>query len=373
MPVVSTVLQNANGGYYDHGKPFTESKWASISNMYELELEAHGKCSIRRLAMRSKVSNYSARKVIDYYESGIIIPPRNCAGHGLRGVGSLLRWEMTHHAFIYELYCNNSSLPVDGYVEEFFERFEMRISKTTVERWFLTIGPFKGTMRVTSRYPSARNSWTTINILREYLNFIVQIQDYSRLVFADEKPMKEIDVYRSVRRNPVDGNTPNHDVDSAKSKNRYSILAAVNVKGGSVPPVQSVIIEECTDSSIFLRLIRLLLDTGVLQRGGVFILDNCTIHIYGDNVGTQEYLFDEYGILMVSLPPYHPDFNPTELIFNTLLQRLSSIRARYKCWKIPTNDTMRANTFLDCITFQLNNFTRDDIMSFYRKQGYIIA
>ena len=101
MSVVSTVLQNANGGYYDQGRPFSEAKWASVSRMYELELEAHGECSIRRLALRAKVSNHSARKVIDYYESGLIIPPKKPLGHGLRGIGSLLRWEMTHHAFIY--------------------------------------------------------------------------------------------------------------------------------------------------------------------------------------------------------------------------------------------------------------------------------
>ena len=72
----------------------------------------------------------------------------------------------------------------------------------------------------------------------------------------------------------------------------------------------------------------MLLDSRVLERGDIFVLDNYTIHKFGDNIGTQEFLSCEYGILMACLPPCHPDFNPTGLVFNTILQRLASKRAR---------------------------------------------
>jgi transposase len=272
--------------------------------------------------------------------------------------------------FLYDLYRNNASFPVDGYVEEFLIRFRMIVSKSTIERWFLTIGPFKGSMRVTSRYPSGRDSWATYNMLKSYLSFILSIDDHSRIVFADEKPMKEIDVYRLVRRDVLTGDTPTHELESANSKNRYSILAAVNIKGGDVPPVKSILIEKCTDSSIFLRFIRVLLLWRVLVRGDVFVIDNCTIHKFGDNIGTQEFLFREYGILMVCLPPYHPDFNPTELVFNTTLQRLASKRSRYKCWKIPTKNVNRADAFKECIRHELDSFSVKTVKSFYNKCGY---
>ena len=127
-------------------------------------------------------------------------------------------WEMKHHVFLYDLYRDNPSMPVDGYVEEFLHWYGICLSKSTVERWFQTIGPFKGTMRVTSRYPSGRDSWTTLQILHHYLDFILSIEDHSRLVFGDEKPMKEVDVYRLVRRDPVTSFTPNHTLDSVCSK-----------------------------------------------------------------------------------------------------------------------------------------------------------
>ena len=41
--------------------------------------------------------------------------------------------------------------------------------------------------------------------------------------------------------------------------------------------------------------------------------------MYGDNIGIQDFLFGEYEILMITLHPYHPDFNMTELVFNTTL------------------------------------------------------
>ena len=77
----------------------------------------------------------------------------------------------------------------------------------------------------------------------------------------------------------------------------------------------------------FFEFVKMLLQKGTLQRGDIFVVDNCTIHTKGDNIAIQETLFRNYQILMIPLPPYHPDLNPTELVFNTLLQRLMSERS----------------------------------------------
>ena len=58
----------------------------------------------------------------------------------------------------------------------------------------------------------------------------------------------------------------------------------------------------------------MLLGSQVLEWGDIFVLDNCTMHKFGDNIDTQEFCFCEYGILMIFLSPYHPDFSPMELI-----------------------------------------------------------
>ena len=58
-------------------------------------------------------------------------------------------------------------------------------------------------------------------------------------------------------------------------------------------------------------------------------------------MGLQQALFDKHGILMIALPPYHPDYNPTELVFSTLLARLCSEHAIY--------NSMYVNNFKDAI------------------------
>ena len=166
MDIDGITLQNAYGGFYEIGKRFTCAVWTSIANDYEKELQAHGSCTVRQLAARSRVSVNSARKAMDYYEIGVIVPPCGIQGHGLSGVGSISGMRGEHHAFIYQLYSDNPSLPLEGYAEELERKFGLVVHQTTIQRWFMTIGPFKGTMRVTSVFPDGRNSWQTYRMLR---------------------------------------------------------------------------------------------------------------------------------------------------------------------------------------------------------------
>ena len=64
--------------------------------------------------------------------------------------------------------------------------------------------------------------------------------------------MKEIDIFGTVRRDPFLGSAPNHEME-ANSKNRYSILAAVTLKIVNMSPVEYTILEDKTNSYIFLQ------------------------------------------------------------------------------------------------------------------------
>ena len=130
----------------------------------------------------------------------------------------------------------------------------------------MTIGPFKGTMRLTSKFPSGRDSWTTYKLIKQYLGFIVEVEDHRRVVFTDEKPMKEIGIYRLVRRDVFSGDVPNHEME-ANAKNRYNILAAVNIKGNGIAPLEWVVLEECSNAALFIQFVLFLMDKGILERG----------------------------------------------------------------------------------------------------------
>ena len=101
-----------------------------------------------------------------------------------------------------------------------------------------------------------------------------------------------------------------------------------------------------------------------MSRGDIFVVDNCTVHNLGDNVGIQETLFSLHGILMINLPPYHPEFNPVEFVFNTLVQRLKSKKSRY--------NSGNTEEFVTTIHNELQEFTLDDIVSFYNNCGYFL-
>ena len=44
------------------------------------------------------------------------------------------------------------------------------------------------------------------------------------------------------------------------------------------------------------------------------MVDNYTIHFMGDYQFMQQILMEEAGVLMIPLPPYYAEFNPTEYV-----------------------------------------------------------
>ena len=362
MSNVNTVYMNSNGGYYEHGSSFTQSKWRSVLQVYYAILEKNGKCTVRTLAKEAGVSNDSAHRIIKLQKSGMHSMPVSKRGHGKRGIGTMKQLNIEHHTYIYELYKTNPSMPLSGYCEEFYNRFGIQVSDVFIKRWFDTIGRLKGSLRVTSSHNISRYNDANLVRLQTYLSTISNIQDHARLVFSDEKPMKEVMIFPKVRRDPFSGESPKNKSTST-SKNRYNILAAVNIKGGQVPPVYFRVLEATTNAAIYCQFVKELLDAGVLRSGDFFIVDNCSIHTQGDNIGLADALWNLHGITLLTLPPYSPEFNPTEFVFNTLKQRLTSERARYKA--------LDAANFLEAIINKMHNFDLLDIVMFYKSQGYI--
>ena len=239
--------------------------------------------------------------------------------------------------------------------------YNIRISEQTLMRWFKEIGPFKGSLRKTSTRPTGRETYRVCLLLQRYIDFVAKVNDKRRLVFADEKPMKEIMIFSRVRNDILTNKTPVNIIPST-AKNRFNILCAVNLKGGDVPPCSYVVIEECTNAAIFLEFVRSLIENGVLQRGDIFVLDNCTVHFQGDNEGIEEALWIHHGINLLFLPPYHPELNPTELVFHTLLERLKSEKARY--------NSIDAYDFVDGIIKTMDTIDLLDVINFYTECGY---
>ena len=84
--------------------------------------------------------------------------------------------------------------------------------------------------------------YVTYIILKRYVAFIISIEDYTRLVFADKKLMKETNMYGYMRRTLQKVGVPVHEIE-ANANNWYNILAAVPISRGTVKHVEFVILE----------------------------------------------------------------------------------------------------------------------------------
>ena len=125
-----------------------------------------------------------------------------------------------------------------------------------------------------------------------------------------------MDLFRKVQRDPLlSGNVPNHQSNAANQKSRYNIFAAVTVKMDVTRNVNYLVMEEIGDAYMFREFTMHLISEGTLREGDIFILDNCSIHFQGENTVLAEELWNEFQILMIKLPPYHPELNPTEFVF----------------------------------------------------------
>ena len=95
---ITVVQKNNQGGYFEHGRAFSRSKWTEIITSYQAEIDLVGKCTINRLTVIAKIGKHSAEKAIDYHTLGFI---PSLQKKTLKGVGSLKGLKMKRHAFIF--------------------------------------------------------------------------------------------------------------------------------------------------------------------------------------------------------------------------------------------------------------------------------
>ena len=91
------------------------------------------------------------------------------------------------------------------------------------------------------------------------------------------------------------------------AKNTFNILCAVNIKPTSNYPIDFLILENTTDAAVFIQFVKRLIKQQILEPGNFFILDNCTVHAKGDNIGLKNALRELYNITLVMFPLTRPN------------------------------------------------------------------
>jgi transposase len=354
------VKVNDKGGAYFNGTTYSMDMKARFHiHLAELQEEAGGTTVTgRALAAKAQISHTTALKVILDDKKGVIGEKKKRAKPGM-GSKSL---STEDEIFLLTLYRLEPSTSLNRYVQALFQKKGTKVSRSTISRWFNTRFPFKGKKVKTCNVPL--DKFKRSNILR-WKEYILEIEEFAphRLKFGDEKHIKGADLYGKVRIDPITGERPSHKTDG-DFRNTYTIIGMCGIDC-RVQPVEYVINKHCNDSTAFCEFIDKAIIKGFLLEGDVLVLDNAAIHNKADSTNLFEFLWDNFGILLISLPTRAPELNPIELLWNTLNGRLPYHQYLGGGGR-PSKDAVAiaAGEILDAVTHK-------EIAKYYQHCGYI--
>ena len=107
-------------------------------------------------------------------------------------------------------------------------------------------------------------------------------------------------------------------------------------------------------------VVELACSEGFFHGGDILVLDNASIHSVGENSVLEDWLWMQFGVLVLFLPPRSPELNPIELVWNTMVQRLRTV---------PLIDLLEIGAHSSSIKSLeiLNGITHKEVQQFYRK------
>jgi hypothetical protein len=364
----ATVLTtNQHGGLYHNGKAFTFEKKLEIAAVYQrLCAESGGddgqptlsKVSARQLAAEAKVSVRSALQVIKEIQDGGIKDPALKTSKSKGGVGSRI-FTPTDESVLLLILRRNPSASLSEYRRLLYQATGCVASISTLSAWFLHRGPFKGSKIKSSVVPFDKYKRANLARISEFRR-IRDTLDHTRLKFTDEKHLKGAELFnRKVRKCPMTGYVHEVVVDP-DFRNTYTIIGFCGIDN-QAPPFAHVINKYTNDATAFCQAVDIAIATGFLRRRDILVLDNASIHRFREASTLEDWLYEQFRIVLFFLPVRCPELNPIELMWNVLVQRLKSIdlshRPRYDAVAYLAHDIM-------------DGFTHNDVAKAYRKCGY---
>ena len=140
-------------------------------------------------------------------------------------------------------------------------------------------------------------------------------------------------------------------------------MAAATVKGYVAHPVQYLVTEQNGDAHLFCEFVMFLIEEGALREGDILVVDNCSFHFGGKNTVLEEVLWESFGILMIPLPPYHPELNPVKCVFGHLVLKLRKERTR--------STVEEEDEFLEVVERTIEGIRYSTVVSEYQHCGYL--
>jgi transposase len=120
------------------------------------------------------------------------------------------------------------------------------------------------------------------------------------------------------------------------------------------------ITESTVDAELFALEVEDAIASRFLRPGDVLVMDNAANHTGKENTVLEDWLWEEHSIFALFLPARTPEWNPIELVWNCLTQRL-----KHYDW-----DHLSASyRVVHAAIYVLDRITHEEVERFYEKSG----
>ena len=242
---------------------------------------------------------------------------RNCP----IGPGSI-SMDPTDWFVLYRLYEKEPTRSLKSYVNWLFYYTGTIVSESTVSRFFNHGFPIRGGFCKPNLVPYDKFRPANIEKAKEYIKTLAKI-DPRRLKYGDEKSLKGKSIFnKKARRDILNGIVPATMTDP-DLRNTYSIIGMCGISRRSTP-VRFQITEATVDAELFAMEIEASVASKFLRAGDVLVLDNAANHSGKENNVLEDWLWEYHRIFVLFLPARTPEWNPIELLWNCLTDRLTN-------------------------------------------------
>ena len=355
---------NQHGGFYFQGQAYGHSKKLQVAVEYKIakrEAEQLRKVvNLSAVARKCCVGYHFVAKIRDelLFYGRVLKPSEIMDNRNIdRGPGARTLDEFDRFVLL-QLLDENPTRTLRSYAEGLEEYTGKKVSQSVICRWFLEAFPVTGGMVKPNLVPYDKFKPSNESRAYEYLYMLSHLAPH-RIKFGDKKSLKGQELFlRLVRKNPSTGEVA-PIMTTSDFRNTHSITGFCGIDERSVP-VWHKIRKETNDAEQFKRDVEEAISTGFLLSGDVVVLDNATIHTGGENYILVEWLWEYFGIFVLFLPTRTPEWNPIELVWNTLVQRLKRVDLRQLRQQYGTDCAAHASVDI------LNEMTHEEIAKFYR-------
>lgn len=331
---VHNLLRNKHGGLFIRGATYDLLTKLRVADAIYLARRGGEKLVVSRVSVECGVTDRFVRKIRDELDLyGRVLSVKETrkiqqqarSDSGAVGVGAHTIDAYAKY-ILYALYTDEPYRSLRSYQDWLNYFTGIRPSKSTISRFLKSGFVHPANFVKPNMVPYDKFRPDNIAKAYEYIELVLDL-DPERLVFADEKLLKGQELFnREVRRDSITGEKPCM-VPDPDFRNTHSVTGFCLIAGDRKPLIFRIH-EGNNDAEQFSIDVESAIGCGWLRPFDVLVIDNAAYHIGRENVVLEDWLWDNHNIFMLQLPPRSPEWNPIELIWNILVQRLRSCDLR---------------------------------------------